>query len=282
MTLRQIKRLTTKRNFQLDVFVSDTITQEIESKGEYDSNTLDSLVDILTEIRPNIALDVGANIGNHSVLIAQHVKQLIAFEPLTFIHEVLQANLKNNQLSHAQAYPLALSDKKTTNAIHILNNGNLGSSSLEFNDNVAESIEINTVVADDFLESLNIQQSIDFIKMDVEGHEVSAILGMQNIIQSHQPLMLLEWKSQDMIKRFHEYKLFNTIFKDYECLALSYTTSKKVHAKNFRGAFNRLFQKIKGKRWCFTNFNSYQSYANVYFVPKRFKSKLIEFNRRST
>jgi FkbM family methyltransferase len=277
MINKQTQRLTTKRGFILDAFQGDTITREIESSGEYDSNTLNSLVDILGRIKPEIALDVGANIGNHSLLIAQYTKRLIAFEPVSFIYSVLKNNLSQNNVIHAEAYNLGLSNQKTSRTIHILNNGNLGSSSIEVNDDVAETQEINTVIADEFLREINASQQIDFIKMDVEGHEVSVILGMKNLILNNQPLMLLEWKNQQMIDGFIGHQLFETVFNDYSCYALSYTTNKKVHSKNMLGYFRRIYQKIIGKDWCFANFNKEQKYANVYLIPKRYGYLTQEF-----
>lgn len=269
MTNRSIVQCLTKRGFVLDAFAEDAITREIQQSGEYDSNTLDALVEILQVIQPQTALDVGANIGNHSVLIAQYVKRLIAFEPVPFIYAVLKQNLAHQSLSHAQAVPLALSDDNATHTLHILNNGNLGTSSLEVNENVAESIDIQTVIGDEWLATHTHQPAVDFIKMDVEGHEVSALLGLQKTILKHQPLLLLEWKSAAMKARFFDEKLFQALFNGYQCFALSYTTNKKAHPKTFIGKIQWLVAKLKGKQWCLQPFVPQQHYANVFFVPQR-------------
>ena len=58
--------LNTKRGFCLHAFDGDSITNEVKKYGEYDSNTLNSLEEILEKIKPNISLDIGANIGNHT------------------------------------------------------------------------------------------------------------------------------------------------------------------------------------------------------------------------
>lgn len=277
MINRQTKRLTTKRGFILDAFQGDTITREIESSGEYDSNTLNSLVDILGKIKPKVALDVGANIGNHSLLIAQYTVRLIAFEPVSFIYNVLKNNLSQNNIGHADAYNLGLSNQKISRTIHILNNGNLGSSSIEVNKDVEETQEINTVIADEFLKEINAAQHIDFIKMDVEGHEVSVILGMKHIIKDNQPLILLEWKSQQMIDSFFEHQLLETVFTGYDCYGLSYTSNKKVHSSGLAGFITRAYQKLVGKSWCFTDFSKSKKYANVYLIPKRYHYLINEF-----
>ena len=107
-SLKKIK-LTTKRGYLLDVFERDSITREMQNKGEYDSNTLNSLSDVLTAIQPQVSLDVGANVGNHSVLIAKFSAKLIAFEQVKFVFEALQNNLIQNNLANALAVNFGLS-----------------------------------------------------------------------------------------------------------------------------------------------------------------------------
>lgn len=277
MNHRATITLTTKRNFVLDAFEGDAITQEIQASGEYDTNTLNSLVDILTKIQPTISLDVGANIGNHSVLMAQLSKHVIAFEPVSFIYEVLKKNLAQNQRLNVTAHNLGLSNQVVSRTIHILNNGNLGSSSIEVTDNVAETQQISTVDADTFLHTTQVNQAIDFIKIDVEGHEVPAILGMQNIIRVHQPLLLIEWRNQQMIDDFVAHQLLERVFAGYACYALSATTHKKAYAKGMTGFFSRMYHKLIGKTWCFTSFDPKQNYSNIYLIPKRYAYLVNDF-----
>lgn len=66
----KVIQLKTLRGFSLKAFEGDAITKEVQKVGEYDTNALNSLVDLLSLIKPNLSLDVGANIGNHALLIA--------------------------------------------------------------------------------------------------------------------------------------------------------------------------------------------------------------------
>jgi FkbM family methyltransferase len=266
-----IIQLITKRGFTLNAFDGDSITKEVQKKGEYDSNTLDSLSEILTSIQPNISLDVGANIGNHALLIAKHSKKVISFEPVNFVFDVLQSNIEQNDASNITAVNFGLSDRSATLKIYIPNNGNLGSSSIEANAGAGEQLMIHTVTGDDYLKQHFNDQQIDFIKMDVEGHEAMALIGLKQTITQYQPLMLLEWKSANTVTQFQSLNLFEMLFSGYEKYSLSYTANKKVHSQARLGFLKRIFHKLIGSRWCLSQFDTKKSYSNVYFVPPRYQ-----------
>lgn len=275
-SLKKIK-LTTKRGYLLDVFEGDSITREMQKKGEYDSNTLNSLSDVLTSIQPHVSLDVGANVGNHSVLIAKLSAKLIAFEPVKFVFEALQKNLLQNNLVNALAVNFGLSNEESHTQIFIPENGNLGSSSLENRVGKGTRIEIQTVVGDVYLKANLPDAQIDFIKMDVEGHEAMALLGLEHTIRANQPLLLLEWKCRSTADAFINLGLFNKLFSDYQFYSLTYTNNKKVHAKNVVGFLMRIYYKIFNQHWCLSNFDPAKSYTNVYFVPVRYSSLFKQF-----
>lgn len=264
-------QIKTKRGFILDAFEGDSITQEIQKKGEYDANTLDSLSEVLSAIQPQTSLDIGANIGNHALLISRFSKNLIAFEPVKFIFEVLQKNLVQNKTSNATAVNYGLSNEQLIREIFIPDNGNLGSSSIEAMGGAGELLQIETIIGDSYLLQNHSNAQIDFVKMDVEGHEAAALLGLENTIHKNQPLLLLEWKSPKTIALFKEFGLFNKLFAGYSFYSLSYTNNKKVHANNFVGYLKRIYYRFFKKKWCLSEFNPEKSYSNVYFVPERFQ-----------
>lgn len=277
MCNQQLITITTKKGFALTAFEGDSITKEIQSYGEYDGNTLQSIRDVLALIQPQTSLDVGANIGNHALAIAPLTKKLIAFEPVTFIYEVLKSNLEQNKLGNAIAVNFGLSLDQSTKEIFIPKNGNLGSSSLEAVNGEGTFLQIGTLSGDAYLEEHSHTEQIDFIKMDVEGHEAAAILGLKNTIQKYQPLLLLEWKSANTMMSFKDLDLFNRLFAGYKFYSLSYTNNKKVHPRNWIGFCKRIYYKLTISKWCLSSFDPDKSYSNVYFVPERFQSVFASF-----
>lgn len=277
MQSMKVVRLTTKRGFVLNAFEADSITKEVERKGEYDANTLNSLSDVLAEIKPQLSLDVGANIGNHTLVISKLSRNVVAFEPVKFIFDVLRANLEQNQISNVNAVNFGLSDRNIETEIFIPSNGNLGSSSLEAKEGNGILLKVTTTIGDRYLSGHFSNQQVDFIKMDVEGHEAIALLGLQETIANNQPLLLLEWKSQSTLTSFHEHDLFKKLFAGYKQYSLSYTSNKKVHANTIAGNLKRIYHKLIGSKWCLASFDESKRYSNVYFVPPRYQALMQKF-----
>lgn len=273
-----VVEVTTKNGKKLHAFENDSITTAIKERGEYDSNTLDSIRDILALIKPETSLDVGANIGNHAMVIAEHSKNLIAFEPVPFIFELLQRNIDINHLSNAIAINAGLSDESLDRNIFIPDFGNLGCSSLEAMDAEVTEIAITTLIGDDYLQQNHPEKRIDFIKMDVEGHESAALEGLKQTIQESQPLLLIEYRNDKTLKMFNETDIFEQVFGDYKVFSLSSTTSKKVYARNIMGFIKRLSAKAFNRSWCLSSFNRSERYSNIYLVPPRYQSEFAAFN----
>lgn len=262
-------QIKTKRGFILNAIEGDTITQAIQAKGEYDTNTLNSLTDILSQTQPRTSLDVGANIGNHAVLIAQYSQQLIAFEPVAFVYDLLQSNLKQNHLCNAFSVNKGLSNSVADREIFIPA-FNLGCSSLEVKVGDGQSLQISTAVGDEYLQEYCKNQQIDFIKMDIEGHEAAALIGLEKTIKQYQPLLLIEWKSPHTLSTFKQQNLLHRLFANYQFYSLTQTDNKKLYAKNLKGFFQRIYCKCFNKTWCLSSFDSNKTYSNVYLVPARY------------
>ena len=116
-------------------------------------------------------LDLGANIGLHTLVMKKLGFQVTSYEPdsvhLAQIVKVMQLN----DLGTEGLTPRAVSDKRgTMEYIRILGN-TTGSHLLGSKEEVYGATEIVSVEVDDILEVLD-QGEFDFVKMDVEGHEV--------------------------------------------------------------------------------------------------------------
>lgn len=268
----------TKTGKKLHAFENDSITTAIRSRGEYDGNTLDSIRDILALIHPETSLDVGANIGNHTMVLAEHSKNVIAFEPVPFIFELLQRNIDINHFRNASAINAGLSDESVDRNIFIPDFGNLGCSSLEAMDADVTEVAIKTLIGDDFLQLNHPEKRIDFIKMDVEGHESAALEGLKQTIKKFQPLLLIEYRNDMTLKMFNETDIFERVFAGYKVFSLSSTTSKKVYARNMMGFIKRLSAKAFNKRWCLSSFNRSERYSNIYLVPPRYQNEFAAFD----
>lgn len=138
---------------------------------------------MLRSIRARTVLDVGANVGHFSIAMAEHCETVHAFEPNPPVYAKLLENIKINPGRHIIPYKFGLSDADTTLRFVSVSAAHDGQG------NFAETGDIALPVFRG--DTLNIDQ-IDFIKIDVEGHELSTLSGLKATLISQRPIVMCE------------------------------------------------------------------------------------------
>jgi FkbM family methyltransferase len=141
----------------------------------------------------NKVLDLGANIGRFSSLFGKLVGingKVYCFEPVTLNYRKLQQNTSN--MSWIQTYKLAVSDKCENTMINF-SIKDLEKSTLKLDNNLHNSKKenIKTITIDKFLSENNLK-NIDFVKCDLEGLELEALYGMENLLKKEKPKLAIE------------------------------------------------------------------------------------------
>lgn len=144
----------------------------------------------------DIVVDVGASLGFYTLLAAKLVGEkgkVYAFEPEPTNYSLLLKNIEINGYDNVIAVQKAVFS--TTGTIRLfLDPGDVGGHSLYQSDGSRKSIEIESITLDEFFESK--EQRIDVIKMDIEGAEQAAFLGMERILRENENLkMFIEFFS---------------------------------------------------------------------------------------
>ena len=116
-------------------------------------------------------LDVGANIGFHTVVLSRLVGssgRVIAFEPTAHYRAVLERNVAANRLANVEILPIGLSDRSARETIQI----GAGSATLHVpgKATLRGREEIEVAPLDELGARLGLER-LDFIKVDVDGHE---------------------------------------------------------------------------------------------------------------
>ena len=159
----------------------------------------------------SIIIDAGANIGFHTIQFAKLGKLVYAFEPQSLIFNILSSNIMLNELSpKIKQYRLGLSDKKLrlymeSEEQHIQSNNmhNLGGRGVT-KKITGTTEQIDLIKFDDEFKNID---KVDFIKMDIQGSELYALKGMENLILRDKPWMLLENYDNDNDKEALNYIL---------------------------------------------------------------------------
>ena len=138
-----------------------------------------------------VFLDVGANVGIHTLAVARHLDAgggaVIAFEPHPVNHGILLHNIRQNRLRHVVAEDLGLAaapEILTGTASADGGNWSLASRG-EYR------FEVRLVRLDDYLRDHPVPR-IDLMKIDVEGAEVGVLRGARETIERFHPLIVFE------------------------------------------------------------------------------------------
>lgn len=148
-----------------------------------------------------VALDCGANIGNHSVFFAGVMgMKTYAFEPVLRNRNMLEKAVKLNLLSErVTLVPKALSDQERIVSLSCPPGGNPGMFTIvEVGD--GETVEATTI--DAYLDENNVSDPVNLIKIDVEGHEQEVLKGALNTIKKYRPVVTAEFVDTRSFTRF--------------------------------------------------------------------------------
>lgn len=132
-------------------------------------------------------LDIGANIGNHTLFFANEcsAKHIYAFEPVRQTFSYLKRNVEINKIEDkVTLYNLGVGEKSGMAKTENFCEENIGGATLKISDNGSISI----IAIDD----LKIQSKIDFVKIDTEGFEIGVIKGMLQLLLRDNPVIWVE------------------------------------------------------------------------------------------
>ena len=146
--------------------------------------------------------DVGTNIGLFSMVYANIYKEssIYSFEPVPFIHNIAKENfhLNSSVCKNIKLENLGLSDKeeslqlslpKSSQHKRYKENINIGLYSIYGRGE--EKFNADFLTLDKYVEREGIS-SLDFIKIDVEGHEYRVLQGALSTIKRFKPIIIFE------------------------------------------------------------------------------------------
>lgn len=147
--------------------------------------------DYLPRNRRHVALDIGANDGMTSLLLSRRFCKVHSFEPNAAFAEPWRSVVPSN----VQLHCIALSNNSSESFLHVpVVNGreyhgwaSLGTPGV---DQPFESINIPVQCVT--LDNLNLNEEIDFIKIDVEGHEIEVLEGAKITLARWRPWIVIE------------------------------------------------------------------------------------------
>lgn len=194
-----------KRKHRFFTEGSSNIDRHIVADGYFEKGILDALRDVIERTGHNeLFVDVGANIGNHTVALADLFKQVESVEPHPVSYHALMANVLRNGLSHVTVHNFGLANEDTSavlgepldthGAAHVKGRSHLSAEHLgREEDDWGLEFPIELRSATEFMDAFGSKLDQGFIKIDVEGMEQEIVLAMLPSLEKYKPVVGFEW-----------------------------------------------------------------------------------------
>ena len=194
----------------------------------------DTLKALKTETPKAIFMDIGANVGHHSIFLSKFASQVLAFEPYPKVNMQFKQQIAHNNISNIQIFETGLSDRRETLNYYAPtgNNEGIGSfdeSSIGKGNTSYGKLELQE--GDQVIES-DSWKNIKLIKIDVEGFEKKVIKGLTRTIKEERPVIVCEITYGQQLSFVSIEELKSYLPKNYEIL--TFNTRKLDGSKDKR------------------------------------------------
>lgn len=170
--------------------------------------------------------DIGAFDGQTSLNFIKNVnnmyKKIYVFEPDHKSFENTKMNLLDNNAEKIELFPIGIGNKKEVLAFYA--NGSIGSKfeQYEVNSKHPNITDVNIDTIDNIFKDVKVEDIPTFIKMDIEGFELNALMGAKNIIKTHKPKLAISiyHKPEDLIELTAYIK---SLVPEYKCYLRHYS-----------------------------------------------------------
>ena len=194
----------------------------------------------------SFVLDIGANYGHYAIEMAKLCPngKVFAYEPIPFTFQILELIKAHFRANNLLTFHAAVSETNGTLEMNLpLLDFGAPNTGVAYIGNSSPSKTIRHQVKTVKLDDQKFERSIDFIKIDIEGHEPQAFKGMEQLILTDRPVSLIEFS--------------------HPCLARA-NASPTEFANYLTSRLNLQFFEVKGK--CLTSVDSTTPPDGYYFL----------------
>ena len=171
------------------------LDQHIFYYGAYEKPILFFFRDLVESgsVDRRIFLDIGANVGQHSLFMSKFVKTVHAFEPYEPVLKKFRRLIEINGIENVVIHSFGLGNEDSKKLFYRPPDINLGIGSFvpDFSRENTPDSALEIRKGDDVLEYSGIGP-VGLIKMDIEGYEKSALLGLQRTLRKDRPVVAFE------------------------------------------------------------------------------------------
>lgn len=185
------------------------------------------------DYKNSIIWDIGANVGAYSLLMGKKCSKIssthiYAFEPESGNYYSLNRNIRANKLENKiSALPIALSNSTKVSEFY-LSSTEVGSATHSLHEPISEGLRYEpksrqsaiAIRGDDLISNFEIPAP-NYLKIDVDGHELEVLEGLSNVIKSQSlksvVIEISEKVSNGRIEKFLLDSKFKIIAEEVMC-----------------------------------------------------------------
>jgi FkbM family methyltransferase len=213
--------------------------REVIDSSLYFTSTYEVKIDRLFEkyVKPgSTVIDIGANIGLHtlrSALLTGEKGKVLAIEPSTWAIKKLQRNLElNPELSKIiEIRHNALGENVEESISLGFQSSYLLNGKKEIYSEVVDVLTLDLIAEQDSL------QSVDFIKIDVDGHELHILRGAKQLLSISKPVIVVEFTPSYSISYLDELAAIEAYLQS---LGYLWFTDDEIQIPSLSGVLSRL------------------------------------------
>ena len=179
--------------------------------------------------KDSIFFDIGANEGFFSVFASKKIitGKIYCFEPQKNLLKIIEKNLLKNNFKNFFLLDFGIGESEYFTNLNVFQDTNTGASSIlkkHFLNTKKTKIKIKSL--DHFVSEERLYDQIDLVKIDIEGYEIQAIKGMENLLK--------EKKINTLLIDYHMHIVNNKVRLEHEKLILSFGYKKiKTNDQNY-------------------------------------------------
>jgi FkbM family methyltransferase len=176
--------------------LSSFIDRQMYLFGQYEEQDIELFLGVIPSGRRGVVLDVGANVGTHSLTFARHFRQVHAFEPNPSLWAPFERNMELNSFSNVSLHKVGLGEEDAELPFFGIDKKNFGLGT--FSTEQQYDLPLNRIAVcrvangDRYLQAHGIGH-VDAMKVDVQGFEPMVLRGCQEILARHRPVVWMEY-----------------------------------------------------------------------------------------
>lgn len=171
------------------------VDNQIFFDGAFEKPNLFLLRDLMRSVfaGQGTFIDIGANTGQHSMMISRYSKEVHAFEPWEPVLKRFRQMVERNGIKNISIHAYGLGDENSKKPFFKPPESNFGTGSFVegFKSDNSPEGELEIAKGDDAFARERIT-SVSVIKMDIEGYEKPALRGLRLTLIKHRPILVFE------------------------------------------------------------------------------------------